>query len=191
MVYLNSVPAAGDSPATQSQADLLENFAQLETQYGTAGDHVEWTALVDNGMHKQVIFNNVIADPVIATPRGALYLKADAGLSSQLFFRNFDVPTAANVTRQMTNLTVTTAGTNYGYQTPWGQIINWGQFTCNVADTVLTYAVPFTAPAQSINLTCISDNGARNAVVRLSANATATCRATNNGLVTYYYAIGV
>lgn len=190
MVYNNNIPQPGDSPAVDSQADLLENFAQLNTQYGTAGDHVEFTAIADNGMHKQVSLNDVIADPNLPDPQATLYLKT-VGLDSELFFENFNNTTALNVTRQMTNLTVTTVGTNYGYVTPWGQTINWGQFTCNAADTVLTYAVAFTAPAQSIQLTAVSDNGARNAVVRLSANATATCRATNNGLVIYYYAVGV
>lgn len=190
MVYKNNIPLAGDVPATQSQAELLENFAQLDSQYGTTGDHVAFSATSDNGMHKQVTINGVIADPNLPDPQAALYLKTVGG-DSELFFENFDNTGVVNVQRQMTNLAVTTVGTNYGYQTPWGQIINWGSFTCNTTDTTVTYAVSFTNPAQSINLTCVSDTGSRNAVVRLSNAATMVCRSTNNGLVTYYYAIGV
>jgi len=188
MAYNNAAPQPGDSPATQSQADLLENFAQLETQF--SGDHVSLMALANNGMHTRIRLSNVAAAPGLANPMGSLYM-ALVGVDSELFFENFNNTTAVNVQRQMTNLTVTTVGTNYGYRTPWGQIINWGQFTCNTGDTVITYAFPFAGPAQSIQLTAISDNGSRNAVIRVSAAATATCRATNNGINVYYYAIGI
>lgn len=187
MVYKNLIPQPGDSPATDSQADILENFTQIDSQFGTTGDHVAFTALADNGMHKQVSLNGVIADPGLATPQSSLYIKTVAG-SSELFFQNDTL--AADVV-PLTGIAVTTVGTNFGYVTPWGQTINWGQFTCNTTDTVLTYAVAFSNPAQSIQLTAVSDNGSRNAVVRLSAAANATCRATNNGLAVYYYAIGV
>ena len=186
MTFNPNIPQAGDVPSL-SQGQLLTNFTALNTVFGV--DHLAFNA-VDGGEHQQVTLNSVIADPGLADPKCSLYIKTVAG-DSELFFEKYDNAAAANLVQQMTNLTVTTVGTNYGYTTPWGQIVNWGQFTCNIADTVVTYAVPFNAPAQSIQLTAISDTGSRNAVVRVSANATATCRATNNGLNIYYYAIGV
>ena len=187
MTFNVAIPAAADDPSV-SQGQMLTNFNLTNTYFST--DHIALNAGADQGEHQQVTLNSVIADPGLADPKCSLYIKTVAG-DSELFFEKFDNGAAANLVQQMTNLTVTTVGTNYGITTPWGQIINWGRFTCNTADSVITYAVAFTAPAQSINLTCISDTGSRNAVVRLSAAATATCRSTNNGLVTYYYAIGV
>ena len=74
MVYLNTIPQPGDSPATQSQADILENFSQIDSQYGTAGDHVAFTAIADNGMHKQISLNGVIGDPGLPDPQASIYL---------------------------------------------------------------------------------------------------------------------
>lgn len=186
MVYNPSIPQASDVPS-QSQGQLLENFGSLNTVF--SADHLAFNA-VDGGEHQQITLNSTIADPGLADPKCSIYTKTVAG-DSELFFEKYDNGAAANLVQQMTSLVVTTVGTRFGYRTPWGQIINWGRFTCNTGDTVLTYAVAFSAPAQSIQLTAVSDNGARNAVVRVSAAATATCRATNNSLVVYYYAIGV
>ena len=63
MVFKNNIPQPGDSPSTQSQADLLENFTQLDSQYGIAGDHVAFSAASDNGEHKFVTINGIQADP--------------------------------------------------------------------------------------------------------------------------------
>jgi len=186
MVYNPSIPQATDVPS-QSQGQILENFTTLNTIFST--DHLAFNA-VGGGEHQQITLNSTVGDPGLADPKCSLYIKTVAG-DSELFFEKFDNGAAANLVQQMTNLTVTAVGTNYGYTTPWGQIVNWGNFVCNTGDTVITYAVAFTAPPQSIQLTAVSDNGARNAVVRLSAAATATCRATNNLLTVYYYAIGV
>ena len=147
MVYLNNVPQAADSPATQSQADLLENFAQLETQF--SGDHVSLMALANNGMHTQIRFEDVAVPPALATPMASLYTGADANLSSQLFFQNFDVPSALNVVRQMTNLIIanvanpgTAGGTLYQIDFPIGVTVYAGQ---TLAGGTVTFPTAYTA----------------------------------------------
>lgn len=147
MVYKDNIPQPGDSPATVSQADLLENFAQLNAQFGAGGDHVAFTAGADNGMHTRIRFDGVIADPTLPDPQAALYLKTIAG-DSQLFFENFDVGGAVNVVRQMTGLDITdlvnggtAGGTLYRMDLPVGVTIYAG---LSVTNGTVTFPTAYT-----------------------------------------------
>jgi hypothetical protein len=162
MVFKNSIPQPGDSPATDSQADLLENFAQLNTQYGTAGDHVAWTAAADNGMHKQVSLNNVIADPNLPDPQVSLYTKTVTG-DSELFFEKFDNGTALNEVRQMTNTITanlvnpgTAGGSLYRLDLPTGVTIYMGQTNGN---GTVTFPVAYTVIYTSVGTRDTSTSG--------------------------------
>jgi hypothetical protein len=62
MSYTPNIPQATDDPS-ESQPLILANFQQLNTQYGTAGDHVEWTASSNNGKHKKVTWIDQSASP--------------------------------------------------------------------------------------------------------------------------------
>ena len=64
MAYKNTIPAAGDIPS-QSQSEILENFAQLETQIGT--EHTLLTAAIGNGKHK---FVTLVQNPAAPLPTG-------------------------------------------------------------------------------------------------------------------------
>lgn len=77
MVYKPAIPLSGDSPATDSQADILENFTQIGLQYGTdaISDHVAFSAGSANGLHKRVRLNDVQADPGLAFPQTQIYEK--------------------------------------------------------------------------------------------------------------------
>lgn len=190
MVYLNNIPQPGDSPATQSQADLLENFAQIDSQYGTAGDHVAFTAGADNGMHKQVTLNGVIADPGLADPRASLYLKTVAG-DSELFFEKFDNAAVANLVQQMTNLTITSVGTDRSITTPWGIIIKFGVSFAMVAGQAITFAGgAFPNNAYCVVMTSNETNANRTVSYNALGVAGFTAYGTNNNLFFSYIAIG-
>lgn len=168
MAYKNNVPQPGDSPATDSQPDFLENFSQLDSQYGTAGDHVAFSAGADNGLHKKIRLNGVIADPNEPDPRASLYLKTIAA-NSELFFENFDVGAASNLVRQMTNLTITTAanagtaGGNISHvDTPWGLRVMWG--TTNSFSGLQTVIVPAGTTILNYQLTGNVASGSRNPI---------------------------
>ncbi len=77
MVYKPAIPQAGDSPATESQADILENFTQLNNQFGAAviSDHVAFNAGSDNGLHKRIRFNGIQGDPGLTFPQTQIYEK--------------------------------------------------------------------------------------------------------------------
>lgn len=150
MVYKNNIPQPGDSPAVDSQTDLLENFTQLDNQYGTAGDHVAFTAGADNGMHKQVTINGVIADPGLADPYTSLYTKTIAG-DSELFFEKFDNGTALNVVQQMTNLVIanlvnpgTAGGSLYRVDLPIGITVYMGTTNAFGGNATVTFPANYT-----------------------------------------------
>ncbi len=57
MTYTPNIPQSTDDPS-QSQPLILSNFQQLNIQYGTSGDHIEWTASSGNGKHKKVTWTD-------------------------------------------------------------------------------------------------------------------------------------
>lgn len=63
MVYLPTIPAANDRPA-QSQAQIQENFTQLNTQFGA--EHVAFDAAANNGQHRYITLQRM----AVAAPTG-------------------------------------------------------------------------------------------------------------------------
>lgn len=189
MTYSPNIPQATDVPS-QSQGQLLTNFTALNTVF--AVDHLAFNA-VDGGEHQQVTFNSVIADPNLAAPKCSLYIKTVAG-SSQLFFEN--VMAAVNVQRQITNLTITTVGTNNGVRTAAGLVFNWGTGVCVGGILTVTFAVPFTAGTVPVPIVSALANAAgnNNAVVDITTPPTNTqfrARTTQAAGQFLYHAIGV
>lgn len=190
MPYKNNIPQPSDSPATDSQADLLENFSQLDSQYGTAGDHVAFTAAADNGMHKKISLNGVIADPNLPDPQASLYLKTIAG-NSELFFENFDVGGVTNLVRQMTNLPSTIVGGARGIITPWGLIMNFGSVIINVAATPVVFPIAYPNSALTLTLSIGNTSTASQQAVFSNLITTGfTGYGSTNGLLVYYFSIG-
>jgi len=139
MTFNPAIPAAADDPSV-SQGQMLTNFNLINTYFST--DHIALNAGADQGEHQQVTINSVVADPGLADPKCSLYIKTVAG-DSELFFEKFDNVAGANLVQQMTNLAITTVGTNNGVTTPWGLIINWGTYSTLAASLAITFAVPF------------------------------------------------
>jgi hypothetical protein len=67
MSYTPNIPQATDDPSA-SQPLILANFQQLNSQYGTAGDHVPFTASSNNGTHNKVTW----LDQHLAPPSSGL-----------------------------------------------------------------------------------------------------------------------
>jgi len=83
MAYNPLIPQPTDI-ISQSQPQILENFTQLNTQFGI--DHVAWNVGgATAGHHKAVHLLNV-ADPVTGGTEGGAYTKVK-GTQSELFYR--------------------------------------------------------------------------------------------------------
>lgn len=72
MVYNNAIPQPTDL-ISNSQAQLLENFAQLNTQF--AVDHTSLISGSDNGRHQKVSLVRLVGDPAPVSTYGMTYGK--------------------------------------------------------------------------------------------------------------------
>jgi hypothetical protein len=140
MAYNPNIPQPGDF-VSSSQADILENFSQLNTQYGN--DHVAWDAGSNNGKHKKV---TLIAgtDPTTAAGEVAVYSKTVTG-STNLYCR-----LASNGTViQLTNSSSVSAA-DPGYTLLPGNILmQWATVT-NANNDVIVFPKAFSAAPWSI-----------------------------------------
>lgn len=92
MTYNPQIPQPTDRIST-SQGDLLANFQQLEAQYGTNGDHIEWTATTDNGKHKRSTYIDQTASPPITAGFECASYARTAGNQTNLYARRNGITT--------------------------------------------------------------------------------------------------
>ena len=84
MVYNPDIPQA-QTDLSVSQGDLLENFSQLNTQFGI--NHVEFNDTGgDAGKHKLVTFIEQSSDPATKSNEAIIFAKDDSG-DTELFIR--------------------------------------------------------------------------------------------------------
>lgn len=67
MTFDPNIPQANDDISV-SQGDLLTNFTDLNTVYGSSGDHVALNATTNRGKHKKVTFVSQGSDPLTDAP---------------------------------------------------------------------------------------------------------------------------
>ena len=129
MVYIKDIPQPGDSPGVDSQPAFLENFRQLDSQYGTVGDHVAFEATSNNGKHKKVTLVDLAGDPITTATEGAVYTNT-LGARIEAFYR---YPSSGDIT-----------------QLTW--IKAWARFPGNGA-------IGAVVPTDSYNINTITKNG--------------------------------
>ncbi len=135
MTYNPNFPTAS-TPIPNFQ-QILTNWSQLNTQFGT--DHAPLTEpqASNQGHHKLVRLYDVAADPTLSSPQSQVYSKPvtfGADTFRSLFFAQ-KPNTAAQIIRQLTDLSYTagavvSAATTLNfrvYDTPWGWRITTGQ----------------------------------------------------------------
>jgi len=84
MTYDPNIPQATDI-ISQSQGQLLTNFGQANTAFGI--DHTAFSVVANQGFHKKVTFQAVIANPNQIGPIASLYTKTGTS-KSELFYQN-------------------------------------------------------------------------------------------------------
>lgn len=180
MVYIPTIPQPGDSPATQSQAQILENFTQLNTQFSV--DHVALNAGANNGKHIKTTFIDQAADPVVAANEIDLYSKSLAGVST-LYLRKESNGTVIQMSAQ--DPTINNAGSTF---LPGGVIIKWGFGPASPGGNVIAFASAFPTNCWVVLITPEGGTGRAVSVNNKNVNNfTAIC--TNN-ITMGYIAIG-
>lgn len=147
MTFDPTIPQPTDRPSA-SQADLLNNFTQLNTVFDV--DHVTFNATTDRGEHNKITLNSVIADPGLGDPKCSLYIKTIAG-DSELFFEKYDNTAVANLVQQMTNLNITNlvnagtaGGTLYRIDSPLGYTTYSGQTNAFSGNRTVIFPAAYT-----------------------------------------------
>lgn len=93
MAYKPGIPQPTDDMGATSQGEILENFTQLDSQFGT--NHVAFSAAADNGKHSHVTF--IRLDPTDSATDAALtpgedeaiIYAAESDSDTELYFRQF------------------------------------------------------------------------------------------------------
>lgn len=188
MSYNPSIPQPTDRPS-DSQAQILANFTQLNTIFGQ--EHVTFNATADNGEHTKVTINAPLgADPGLADPKSSIYTKTVAG-DSELFFEKFDNGAAANLVQQMTNLPITSGvrhgGTQYTWLSPWGMRFTMGMTAAFSGTSTDNFITAFTSVIYTATCTANDPNVQR---VSLALNTTTLNLYTENSVQVRYFVIG-
>lgn len=130
MTYNANIPQSTNL-VSNSQAQLLENFSQLNTQFGI--DHTPFNNAGSNGdgFHKKVTLK-LVTDPAAATSEDILYNKqvtyTGPTTRNELFMRQSSADGSAVI--QLTDLyqAISTATTGSTFL-PGGLVLKWGQFS--------------------------------------------------------------
>lgn len=147
MAYLDAIPAPTDF-LSLSQAQILENFSQLNTQFSV--DHAVLTAGGATGKHTQLHLPELAVAPTTAANEGCLYT-FDSGTQTEAYYReesDGDVVKLTNggytntfvkafVTFQQTGAILGTAY-NVTSVTPVGGFNFFVNFTTPMADALYT-----------------------------------------------------
>jgi len=132
MPYDETIPQAGDL-LSQSQAELLENFAQIKTlidiNHQTFGH-------ADQGKHLQTTFPVRAADPVTAANEVALYCKDNGAGAASLFFK----PENQGIGATEYDFTTATQAVTGECTLPSGIALKWGTATIAVGHNSIAVA---------------------------------------------------
>lgn len=187
-VYNNNIPGPTDK-LSASQADLLVNFQQLNTQFGV--DHTAFNNAGANGdgFHKKITNPVQGSDPGSASGRVVTYSKTSSG-SSELFLQRDAVATPIQLTRGTVNITGNITPPAKGHTfLPGGIVLQWGTVSAVPAGTAFTFDVAFTT-IFGISTT-ISAAGAQASALSGISNAGATAHSESGTQTISYLAVGV
>lgn len=207
MAYSTTIPAATQQ-ISDSQGDILENFAQLNTQFSV--DHTALTASSNNGDHIQLTFPSAQTTKTASGTISYVYPKSD-GTNVELYQSTYNISAAASVETQITSAglpiwkggTVGTTGIvlpnngTSGYlNLPNGTQFRWGTATVGSTETKVLFSsngsIAFSNACLNVQLTTSTDTY-RTASVSNSHSLDKTyfyAYAQNNNTSVYYWAIG-
>lgn len=204
MAYDNTIPKSTDL-ISNSQAQLLENFSQLDKQFGSSatvsggvGDHIAFSSASNNGYHQQVRFPNAPSEPTATGTISAIFplLNATTG-QQELYFKNSSTEYAGSGKTQLTGpVTASASGSAY---LPGGIIIKWGTATITGAQSV-SFSSAFPTACWSVVCQTVDASGPTSANTFIYLNSIGTSsfaavavRRTSLASATaglYYIAIG-
>ena len=193
MTYNPAIPRSTDRPSS-SQAQILTNFGQLNTIFGSdtgsgqVGDHIAFDSgdVADRGKHAKVRLVEQMGDPSTATDEMALYTKAVSGVT-QLFVRD---EMSATI-RQITGLTPSAAiAGSRTILTPFGIRFNFGSVNISSVGTAITFHTAFSSDVFFVVANQRGGQSEAISVDLITVNGF-TGKSSSSNLPTYYFAMGI
>ena len=148
MVYDPNIPQPADA-LSDSQADIQENFAQLNTQFGE--DHVSLTSGSNNGKHNKSTYIEQTADPSTSSDEIALYSKDVTG-NTRIFMRQ-----ETNGTIFQLSGSDPVNSLNGRTFLPGKILMQWGSVAAATNGTVVNFGVSFSSNAYSVQVMTIGN----------------------------------
>lgn len=148
MTYNPNIPQVGDDPS-QSQGQILTNFSEINTRFGT--DHVQFNDATpaDRGEHLQVTLNTFKADPTLSYPKSQIYTKVHGLTPNQNQIAYVDVTNESGV-----NQIVPIHPLAFGVFSNAG-VIALSFNVSSVGQAGNIYTINFTRPLPNANYTCV------------------------------------
>lgn len=176
-----TIPAAGNNPSLDQQP-MMQNFANINSYLGV--DHTTPGTNPGDGQHNQVTFHINQSAPSIANGVSGLFANLVSS-ASQLFFQN------ASGSVQLTGLTISGGGGNFGISTPWGIKLNWGVVVPSSGGTSVTFAVAFSSNTNVfLSAQSTSTGNVANIVTASSITGSGFKAYSSGSPSTNYFAIG-
>lgn len=198
MTYNPSIPQATDL-ISNSQAQILANFSQLNTQFGV--DHVAFNTGSGNGdgTHKHITFDNAPTEPTVSGTISSIFPLL-VGSNQELFFKNAGSEYNATGKTQITGPSLL-ASEGYAFL-PGGLLLKWGTFSGGGGATTHTLPSGGSIPAFSAVYAAYV-NGADNASVpntfvtlqlftttNIKIYGSSRTTTSTNGVTVYYLMLG-
>ena len=184
MTFNPNIPQSTDIPS-QSQAQFLTNFTQLNTVFGQ--DHVTFNdaTSANRGKHDQSTYIDQGSDPATSSNEIALYSKALSGVST-LYMRKESSGTVVQLSG--VDPSAASSGTTF---LPGGLVLKWGTSASVSNNGTVNFATPF---ANNCFAVCVTINiGSTVSPVGINGSTTSgfTFRTTAaGGVPIQYIAIG-
>lgn len=188
MSYNPNIPQPSDIPS-QSQAQFLVNFQQLNTIFDV--DHVPYNDAdtADRGKHDKSTYVEQGSDPTTAANELALYSKDDGSGNTRLFLRQESAGTVIQISGA--NPSASANGTTF---LPGGLILKWGTKANPINNDVISFSPAFPNNLFSVSITPLRANTDRRSmyIKTGAANTTSFTVLTDSSSFDslYYVAIG-
>jgi hypothetical protein len=183
MSYNASIPAASDL-LSQSQADILANFGQLNTQFGV--DHTAFNAASLNGYHKKATLIKETVAPTFVTDTAIVYSKDDSSSNTQVFALS-----DSNTTYQLSgnSYTETTNGGSAGgtlykvnlYTTAGERIVMYSGVTASTSAGAITFPEAYTVLYSVTGVSTVGGNLVITTAVLSTSGFSVVCRVGSSG----------
>jgi hypothetical protein len=210
MTYNPNIPRGPDIPR-DSQTGLEFNFQLIDSGFGA--NHIPYNAPLVvpvpdyRGYHTQINNDSPFTlDPNLPSPKASLYPKILNNIVDE-FFQNGNL--IGNLAR-LTGATIIEASqttnlpgvgiitfTTFGFKTPWGIIINFGEISyidSNFSvNPLLNFAVPYTALANifCLQLVCLATPNKPIIIPSITAISATQFQAGGTGSLSRGYYIGI